>query len=64
MLPYFNNMEGKEKVKDFNHRFTHILNKFATDTKPYGSITVDYYMFAFPTNIVQFIKRDVKPTLL
>ena len=35
-------MEGKEKVKDFNQRFTHILNKFATDTKPHDSITIDY----------------------
>ena len=34
-------MEGKEKVKDINQRFTHILKKFAVDTKPHDSITVD-----------------------
>ena len=34
------------------------------DTKPHDSITVDYYMFAFPTNITQFIKRAMKRTLL
>lgn len=49
-------MEGKEKVKDFNQRFTHILNKFAADTKPHDSITVDYYTSALPTSIVQFVK--------
>ena len=45
-------MESKEKVKDFNRRFSHILNKFLADTKPHDSITVDYYMSALPTNIV------------
>ena len=34
-------IEGKEKVKDFNQRFTHILNKFVVDTKPHDSINVD-----------------------
>jgi len=57
-------MEGKEKVKDFNQRFTRILNKFAADTKPHDSIIVDYYTSALPTNIAQFVKRAVKPTLL
>lgn len=40
------------------------MNKFAADTKPNDSITVDYYTFSLPTTIVQFIKRVVKPTLL
>lgn len=57
-------MEGKEKVKDFNGRFMHILNKFAVDTKPHDSITVNYYMSALPTTIAQFIMRAVKPTRL
>lgn len=43
-------MEGKEKVKDFNQRFTHSFNKFAVEAKPHESITVDYDMFAQPTN--------------
>jgi len=50
------NIEGKEKVKDFNQRFTHIFNKFATDTKPHDSITTDYYTLALPTRILQFVK--------
>lgn len=37
-------MEEKEKVKDFNQRFTLISNKFAVDTKPHDSINVDYYI--------------------
>lgn len=57
-------MEGKEKVKDFNQRFTRILNKFAVDTKPRGSITVDYYTSTLPSTIAQFIKWAAKPTLL
>ena len=44
-------MEGKEKVKDFNQRFLRIWNKFAVDTKPHDSITVDYYMSALPASI-------------
>jgi len=44
-------MEGKEKVKDFNQRFTHILKKIVADTKPHDSITVDYYTFTLLTNI-------------
>jgi len=50
------NTEGKEKVKDFNQRFLHILKKFALDKKPHDSITFDYYMFALPTSIAQFVK--------
>lgn len=57
-------MEGKEKIKAFNQRFTCILKKFAANTKPHGSITIDYYTSALSTNIVQFVKRAMKPTLL
>ena len=57
-------MEGKEKVKYFNQRFTHILNKFAADTKPHDSITIYYYMSALLTSIAQFVKQATEPTLL
>jgi len=56
-------MKPKEKVKDFNQRFNHILNKFVVDTKPHDSITVDYYTPALSTNIAQFVKQAAKPTL-
>lgn len=57
-------MEGKEKVKDFNQRFTHILNNFVVDTKSHDSIIVDYYTFSLLTSVAQFTKRATKPTLL
>lgn len=57
-------MEGKEKVKGFNQRFTRILNKFVAETKTHDSIIVDYYTSALPTTIVQFTKWVVKPTVL
>lgn len=57
-------MEGKEKVKYFNQRFTCILKKFAANTKPHDSITIDYYTLALSTNITQFVKRATKTTLL
>ena len=34
-------MESKEKVKDFNHRFLCIMNKFAACTKPHDSIIIN-----------------------
>lgn len=57
-------VQGKEKLKDFNQRFLRKLNKFAVDTKPHDSITVNYYMSTLPTRIAQLVKRDAKPTLL
>lgn len=44
-------MEGNGKAKDFSQRFTHILNKFAIDTKPHDSIIVDYYTSTLLTSI-------------
>jgi len=44
-------MEGKEKIKYFNQRFIHILNKFAANTKPHDSTTIDYYTSALSTSI-------------
>jgi len=50
------NMEQKEKVKDFNHKFNRILNKFLENTKPHESITIDYYTSIFLAIIVHFVK--------
>ena len=44
-------MESKEKVKDFNKRFNHILKKFIAYTKNRDPITVDYYTSALLTSI-------------
>lgn len=57
-------MEKKEKVKDFNQRFNHILNKFLENIKPHDSITIDYYTSTLPASVTQFVKRTVKQTLM
>jgi hypothetical protein len=57
------NMGPKEKVKDFNHSFTTILNMFQPDTKPSQELHIQVYANALPTSIFMFIKRDDKPTL-
>jgi hypothetical protein len=36
-------MEKKEKVKDFNHHFTTVLNKFTIETAPLESLAIEYY---------------------
>lgn len=56
-------MDPKEKVKDFNQRFSRVLKIFSEDTKPRDSITKDYYTSALPTSMVQFIKWTMKPPL-
>ena len=55
-------MDHKEKVNYFNQNFNHILNQFPLNMKPHKSITIDYYTYAFPTSIAQFVKRNVKQT--
>lgn len=57
-------MEHKQKVKDFNKRFNHILHIFMADTKPHDYITIDYFTYALPTRIAQFVKSIAKPNLV
>ena len=56
-------MEQKDKVKDFNQRFSCILKKFTADTKPRDSIIADYCTSTLSTNIAHFVKWGMKPTL-
>jgi hypothetical protein len=56
-------MGPKEKFKDFNQRFTTILNKFQTDAKPAQELQIEVYANALPTSISMFVKRAAKPTL-
>lgn len=51
-------------MKDFNQRFTRILNRFPIDTKSHDSISTDYYTFVLPTSISQFVKRAIRQPLL
>jgi hypothetical protein len=51
------------KVKDFNQRFTTILNKFQPKTKPTQELQIEVYVNALPGFISMFVKRVVKATL-
>ena len=57
-------MERKEKVQDFNQRFTTLLNSFNAATKPAEESLVEYYTIALYPPIAMFVKRTVKPTLV
>jgi hypothetical protein len=56
-------MSSKEKVKDFNQRFTTILNKFQPKAKPAQELQIEVYTNALPTSISMFVKRAAKHTL-
>lgn len=56
-------MGGKERVKDFNQRFTRLLNKFLIYVQLHNDITKDYYTTTLPTNIFVFVKGAAKDTL-
>ena len=64
------NMEKKEKVLDFNHRFTHHLNNFSAAIMPAEETLIEYYSSALfysstlSPEIAMFVKRSVKPSLL
>jgi hypothetical protein len=56
-------MSSKEKVKDFNQRFTTILKKFQPEPKPTQELQIEVYTNALPASISMFVKRDAKATL-
>ena len=57
-------MEKKEKVQDFNHRFTTLLNNFSAATKPTKESLIEYYTTSLDPLIAMFVKRDGKVTLV
>ena len=57
-------MEKKEKVLDFNHRFTQHLNNFSTSIMPTEKTLIEYYSSTHSPEIAMFVKRSVKPSLL
>ena len=57
-------MEKKEKVIDFNHRFTHHLNNFSAAIIPAEETLIEYYSSALSSKIEMFVKQSVKPSLL
>jgi hypothetical protein len=56
-------MTPKERVKDFNQRFTTILNKFQPAAKPTQELQIEVYANALPASISMFVKRAAKRTL-
>ena len=58
------NMEKKEKVLDFNHRFAHHLNNFSAAIIPAEEKLIEYYYLGLSPEIEMFVKRSMKPSLL
>ena len=57
-------MEKKEKVQEFNQRFTTMLNSLSATTKPTKEYLVEYYTTTLYAPIAMFVKREVKVTLV
>ena len=57
-------MDKKEKVQDFNQRFTAHLSNFSATTRPAEETLIEYYTSALCPSITMFVKRAVKRTLL
>jgi hypothetical protein len=55
-------MSSKEKVKDFNQRFTTILNKFQPEAKPTQELQIEVYANALSASISMFVNRVAKTT--
>ena len=55
-------MEKKEKVQDFNQRFTTLLNNFSVATKPAEESLIKYYTTTLDSPITMFVKRFGKIT--
>jgi hypothetical protein len=61
--PFAATMSSKEKVKDFNQRFTTIMNKFKPEAKPTQELQIEVYANSLPASISMFVKRFSKHTL-
>ena len=57
-------MEKKEKVQEFNHRFTTLLNNFSVATKPAEESLIEYYTTTLDPPIAMFVKRSSKIKLV
>ena len=56
-------IKGKERVKDFNQRFSCLKNMIPTNFLHAEELFVDYYIKGFPTPIAMWVKRTHKNTL-
>lgn len=50
-------MESKEKLKDFNQRFTTLLNNISTASRPIYEVLIEFYIFCHLITIATFVKR-------
>ena len=57
-------MEKREKVQDFNQRFTTLLRILSAATKPAEESLMEYYTIALYPPIEMLVKRGVKATLI
>jgi len=53
-----------EKIKDFNSIFNKLLNKIPTTSRPGVDVQIEWYISSLPSNIVIFVDRANKNTLV
>ena len=56
--------EAREPIKDFNLVFNKILNKIPTASQPSEEVRCEWYITALPSNLVIFVDRANKTTLV
>ena len=56
-------MDKKEKVQDFNQRFTPHLNNFSAIIKLVEETLIEYYTSTLSPSISMFVKRSINPSL-
>ena len=56
-------MDGKEKIKDFNHHFLTLKNKIPVESRPPKGVVVEFYTSSLPQMIAMFVKKTRKVTL-
>jgi len=57
-------MDAKERIKDFNKKFTNIFNKKPGNSRLSIDVQVECYTSALPTSIAMFVKRDINNTFV
>ena len=55
--------KGKERFKDYNHRFSYLKNRIPSTVLPIEELLVAYYIKGLPTQIAMWVKRDCKESL-
>ena len=51
--------KGKERVKDYNHRFSYLKNRIPNTVLHVEELLVAYYIKGLPTQIVMWVKRGL-----